>query len=743
MHRLPKAIATMSVSLIAAAPAAHAQTPADDAGLEEIVVTAQKRSESVQKTPIAVTAISGDTLLSKGLSTVDAIAQQVPSLNVSEQIGQARITLRGIGVDNISTGAESSVAFNQDGIFYSRSAAALASFYDLDRIEVLRGPQGTLYGRNATGGSVNLITRKPEFDTNGYLKLTGGNYGTINSEAAFGTALSDQVAIRIAGQTQHHSGYGRNILTGRKVDSKDSQAVRGQILFKPDDSLSILIGADYFRSSDSSNGYHYFGAGGLDANNQVVTPTGILLGGVVPTDERDLSSTVNPRAKSKFYGVRSDIGYAISDTVSLRSLTAYRKSDYFLHTDISPLGNELFPLFLDEDSDQFSQELQVNVDMDRNKFVAGVYYLRETIDGSLVAPFNLQAVGGPNLLMQGYFAGGRMKTSAFAIFGQDTLTVSDGVRITLGARYSWERKTVHDQADFDLVRVFDPANVPLVPFHDDRKTFNSFTPKVGIEFDAGPDTLLYASWSKGFKAGTYNLGSASAALDPEKVDAFNAGLKTTTSDRRLRANVEGFYYKYKDLQVAKVTNFQLALENAATATIYGIEGEFTLRPIDAPLTLALNASWLHARFDRYVTADPSRPAGDGVTLDPDSGLPAFNLKGKHLPQAPNYLINVSAEYVIKGGFGDVTLRGEGTWSDRVYFSPFNRQEVSQPAYSLFNASIGWSDPGSAWQLTAFIRNIGNKTVRASGQVATPFVGSPIVGFLQPPRTFGVSAAYKF
>lgn len=390
-----------------------------------------------------------------------------------------------------------------------------------------------------------------------------------------------------------------------------------------------------------------------------------------------------------------------------------------MRTDISPLGNELFLLNLGEKSDQFSQELQINVESDRNKFVAGVYYLHEKIDGFLLGPFNLQAVGGPDLLMQGYYAGGIMKTDAIAVFGQDTYSVTESLRLTVGARYSTERKTVHDQADFDLTRIYDPANVSLAPFHNDRRRFNSFTPKIGIELDAAPNTLLYASWSRGFKAGTYNLGSASPALEPEKVDAFTAGIKATTADRRFRANVEGFYYKYKDLQVTKVTSFQLALENAATATIYGLEGEFTMRPIDAPLTISLNASWLHARFDSYITADPSRTAGDGVTIDPDSGLGAFNLRGKRLPQAPGYVINLNAEYVVKAPFGNITLLGESTWSGRVYFSPFNRREVSQGAYNLQNASITWSSRDERWQVAAFVRNIGNKLIKASGQVATP------------------------
>ncbi len=707
----------------------------------EIIVTAQKRSESVQKIPLAVSAIGGESLLQRGASNLSALGQDVPGLNVSEQVGQARLTLRGIGVDNISTGAESSVAFNQDGIFYSRSAAALASFYDVERVEVLRGPQGTLYGRNATGGSVNIITNQPTRDLGAAANLTVGNRGTINGDAYINAPLSETVSARLSGQVQHRDGYGKNLVTGTDIDTKNSVAVRGQLLFRPDDRLKILVGADYYRSRDRSNTYHYLGAGGFTAAGAPITPTGILLGGFAPTSRRDIASVNDPRARAEFYGARIDIGYALSDTVSLRSLSAYRRSEFRVETDISPLAVSLFPLTEKEKSDQFTQEFQLNIESDANKLVAGVFYMHETIDGSIAAPLNLRAFGGPDFFVQGYFAGGRMKTDAAAIYAQDTYSISDALRVTLGGRYSWERKSIDDQSDFDVARPFSPTNVPLTPRHIDDTTFKSFTPKIGIDIDLAPRALAYASFSKGFKSGTYNLGSAGPSLKPEKVDAFEVGVKATSSDGVFRANIAGFYYNYKDLQVGKVQGQLVILENAATARIYGLEGEFVVRPV-ADFSLSANASWLHARFTRYVTADQARPAGDGTTIDPASGLPAFDLSDKALPQSPNYTISLAAEYVVHLGDGTLRLRGESSWSDRVYFSPFNRAAVSQPSYSLQNAYATYDD-GTHWRLSVFIKNIADKTVLASGQVASAVLGSPVIGFVQPPRTFGATIGYRF
>jgi iron complex outermembrane receptor protein len=717
--------------------------PASPSELQEVVVTAEKRSESVQRTALAVTALNADMLAERGMNSVASIARAVPGLNVTEQIGQARITLRGIGVDNIATGAESSIAFNEDGVFFSRSAAALASFYDLGRIEVLRGPQGTLYGRNATGGSVNLISAAPTPTLTGYLSLTGGNYTTANSEGAISGPITDGVLGRLSFQTQYHDGYGTNLVTGKDVDSKNSQAVRGQLQFNLSERLTALVKVDYYRSNDSSNGYHDLGAAGETATGAPITPTGLLLGGFTPRDPHDIASANNPRARAQFYGALADLRYDINEQVSIRSLTSLRKSEVALDTDIAPEAIDLFPILLSENSTQPSQELQLNVNTASNRFVAGLYYLHEKIDGREIAPFNLLAVGGPDLLTQGFYAGGILKTDAAAVYGQDNYSITERFRLTVGGRYSWEKKAVDDQSEFDLARPYSPANSPLVPHHVDSRTFSSFTPKVGIEYDLAKDTLAYLSYSQGFKAGTYNLGNASPPLEPEKVSAVEGGLKTTFLDNRVRANLAAFYYDYKDLQVGKVQNLQLILENAATAKVYGLEGEFTVRPFDQPFLLSLTPTWLHARFTQYVTADPARPGGDGVTTDPSSNLPAFNLSGKELPQAPNYTVNIAGEYTWTSAWGNTTARWETFWSDRVYFSPFNRDVVSQAAYSTSNAFVNLSTADHRWSASLFLRNAFNETVFSSGQIATSFVGSPVVGYVQPPRTYGVTVKYEF
>ncbi|SLK08135.1 TonB-dependent receptor [Novosphingobium mathurense] len=734
------ALASLVFSAQTAYAQAAAEAGADEQGIGDIVVTAQRREESLQKVPIAVSAVTADALAKTGLVTVESLSGQVPNLNVSQNIGQARVTIRGIGIDSISLGSEGSVAFYQDGVFFTRSNAAMASFYDVDRVEVLRGPQGTLYGRNATGGSINIFTKAPTDHLDGYLSATVGNYGTINSEGAISGPLSEGLQGRISFQTRYNNGFGENIATGHRIDNEDSQAIRAQLKYNAGD-LTMLLSGDYYRKDDASNGGHYFGRGQqLVRNGPFVQPLGEALGGVVATNVRDLSNGRDPYVKAEFYGGRLDINYDVNDSVSLRSLSAYRHTDFKSLTDIVGSSFDLFPLYNWEIDDQFSQEFQINYNSDTHKLVLGAYYLNDKVNGGSRGEYNVGTMTAP-FFLQGYFAGGTQKTNTVAVFGQDTINVSDRLRVTLGARYSWEKKEINNVSEFNFVDVFSPSYVVQTPYRAASKSWSSFTPKIGIDFDVADRVMVYASYSKGFKSGLFDLqGDRAPAVNPEKVDAFDAGIKVTTGS--VRANFAGFYYKYKDMQVGKVTGAALLLENAATATIYGLESELTVKPIPAPLTLSVSASWLHARFDDYVSVDPARLFGDGVTSD-SSGAPAFNLKGNHLAQSPDYTVNASAEYVIEAPFGDFTLRAESLWQGRTYFDSFNTPQNLQKAYNLQNASITFNSDDKNWMISAFVRNIANKTIKGSAHVGFVPIGAPVLGYLLPPRTIGVTVRRNF
>ncbi|KKC24172.1 TonB-dependent receptor [Sphingomonas sp. SRS2] len=750
-------LAALAAALSSAASAqadiaAQATTAVSAAEVAEIVVTAQKRSESLQKVPLAITAITASELERSGIRDLQGVAATVPGLNLGEQLGVAKITLRGIGLESLQPGAEGSIAFHVDGIFISRSVAALASFYDIQQVEVLRGPQGTLYGRNATGGSINITTRGPTEELSGYASLTAGNYNQIVAEGAVGGAIiPDVLSARVAFQTQDHDGYGKNVVTGNEIDDLNSRAIRGSLRFTPNDRLTVDLKADYYRRSDHSGGYHYLGGGAFSAPGVPITPFGLtLFGGQAPSNRRDLANNVDPTNRVRFWGASGRISYELSDEIDLVSLTAYRKLKYQTLSDIDSTSAPIAPIYQAEQDRQFSQEFQITGNHDRLNWLVGLFYFNENDRGQLAIPFDNFAFFPPptNYLTQGYWGGGFIKTKAMAVFGQATYKLSDVLRLTVGGRYSTEKKRALDQFLFDVATPFDastPANLVLQPpagtiSQPGSERFNSFTPRIALDYQVTPDVLLYASWSKGFKSGTYSLGTLSPPVNPEKVSAFEGGMKSTLFDRRVRLNLAGFYYKYSDLQVGKVEDQSTVLENAATATIYGLEAELQVRPVER-VRIDANAAWLHARFDEYVSRDLARPFGDGTTLI--NGNPAFNLAGNTLSQSPNFTFFAGAQYTLPTGAGDFTLRGEISYRDRSYLTAFNVPYLSQPSFAKLNAFLNWTSVGEKISGSLFVRNITNKTTVSSAYVSSGLFGFPINGYLEEPRTYGATIRYAF
>nr|WP_087574655.1 TonB-dependent receptor [Sphingomonas sp. CDS-1] len=741
--------------------AGSAQQPGSS-DLAEIVVTAQKRSESLQKVPLAVTAVTAADLDRSGIRDLQGVVSSVPNLNLGTQLGMAKVALRGIGLENISAGAEGSIAFHVNGVFLSRSVSALASFYDVQQVEVLRGPQGTLYGRNATGGSINITTRKPTQELSGYFNLTGGNYGRVTTEGAVSGAIVPGVlAARLAFQTQNHDGYGKNIITGNEVDNLNSRAVRGTLLFTPTERLTVDITADYFRKRDHSGAYHQTGGAGFSAPGVPITRLGIALGGLSPTRARDVSSEVDPSHYLRLWGVSGKVTYDLTDGISLNSLTAYRSTVNRSATDLDGTDLLLVKQFLNEDAKQFSEELQLTGKTDRLNWLLGLYYFNENDHGVVADPLNPAKTIFfifPDMLTTGFLGAGRIKTDAVAVFGQASYEIVDNLRLTLGARYSSEKKTDHDELAFDIFTPYVGQFATPSTILDRSKRFKSFTPRIALDYQATPDVLLYASWSRGFKAGTYSLGAGTPAVDPEKVSAFEGGIKSQLWDRRLRLNLAGFYYDYKDLQIGKVvgtTNATLVLENAATATIYGAEAELQAK-ISSRFDIDANASWLHARFDSYVSADPARPFGDGATFVDALGkylpgatastpgaIPAFNLRGNSLSQSPKFTAFLGAQYHVPSSLGEFTLRGEVAWRDRVYFTPFNLKYISQAPNAKVNLFLNWASNDAHWTGSLFVKNVANKTVVGNSLVSSSVVGFPLNGFLEDPRTYGLTLGYKF
>lgn len=734
-----------SVSCLAAvalAAPAMAQTAAagtdgpEAAALDEIVVTAQHRSENVQTTPLSIAALGGDVLAARQIDNVQALAAAVPNVNFGTYNGSARVSIRGIGDDAIAPGSEARVAFHLDGAYLSRPQSTMASFFDVDRVEVVRGPQGTLYGRNATAGAINVLTRDPTDTLDGYISGTIGNYDLRKGEAAVGGPIAENLSARVAGQVVSRGGFGRNITAGGPVDDQDTWGVRGKLKYDFSPDANIILAVDHSEQHDHSGGWNYFGQG-----SPFVTPFANAQGGVVLENTYDTSGNIPSKTDRITTGMSAtlnvDMGWA-----TLTSISAFRHLDTRTVTDYDMSNLDLAIYDIREASKQYSQELRLQGEYGRGHWLVGAYYFRERGNGSLAIPLDQALYFGPPGYVQGYYIEGNYGTNAYAMFGQADFEIVDGLSIVVGGRYSSEKKTLDEGLAFDTVTPFTGMIAPGPLFtNSGSKRWSDFTPRVSLEFKPADNVFLYATFSQGFKSGGFNLGGLQAPFNPENLTDYEVGLKAEWFDRRLRTNVSVFAYDYKDLQVSKVLGALIVVDNAARAKLYGAEFDITAMPLQG-LELAANLALLHSKYTDFCNQDPARPSGPAAPQCPGDPL-AFDLSGNKLNQSPDYSISLSAQYTASLPFGELTLRGEAYIVDNYYFTPLNQSFVGQAAYEKYNAFVTFKPESGNWSLQGYVRNIGNKRTKASSVVGSGLAGFPISGSYDPPRTYGVELRYNF
>ena len=735
----------------AADPAATAE--AEPQGLADIVVTAERRSTNLQRTALAVSAVTGDDLLSRQVTSVESLAQTLPNVNFGALNGDARIAIRGVGFDNINIGNEPRIAFHADGVYVARPSGALANFFDLERVEIVRGPQGTLYGRNATGGAVNVITRDPDDAFGGYASVTAGNFDTLSAEAALNVPLADAVAIRIAGLTTHHSGYSRNVITGSRVDDQHLSSLRGKIRFDFTPAIRWTVIADYVTQDDKSGARHFFGEGSRvvpPATAPFVRLAGLRFGGTYASNDRDVATDVDPQYRRENHSFTSVLAIELP-FADLASITGYRNTFFTLRYDLDGSSTPLTNAIISEKSETFSQELRLSNSYEWGDWLLGGYYFDEDLSGATQSSLDIRLFappGAPRRVVQGLFVGGDLKTEAYAIFGQLRVNVGSRLALVAGGRYSNEEKTISEIAQLDLARAFDPRN-PVVPravngTQVDTDSASAFTPRLTVEYRPTDRVFAYATYAEGFKAGGYNLGGIQPPFKPEKLVDYEVGIKTDFFDRRLRTNLSAFYYDYTDLQVSKVTGAVISIENAANATVKGVEAEIVALPTDA-LRLELTGAWLDATYADFFSIDPANPTlGAPLPGSPPGSPPQQDVSGNRLTQAPQYTLGAAVEYRLDLGGGEVTIRGEHNRSDKIFFSQFNVDPVSQRGYGISNAFIRYRLPNGATTVSAFIKNIEDHDIKTSAAVTSVlFGGGAVVGNLQPPRTYGVQLTTGF
>ncbi|MFV3077218.1 TonB-dependent receptor [Niveispirillum fermenti] len=727
--------ATSGPALAQSAPAATAAAN-DQPFLAEIVVTARKRAESLQNVPVAVTAIDGETLRAAAITDISDLASRTPSFTFQQQNAlEQELFIRGIGTVRLNSAtADPSVGVFLDEVYIGRRGTATPPIFDLERVEVLRGPQGTLFGKNVVGGAISFVTARPKEELEGFASVSMGNYGAIASQAYITGALSDTVKARLSFYQNRHDGYATNIVTGQELEDIDSFAGRLSVQFDPNEALSILVVADAGRDS-----------GGGSARHAVDDPTragfGFITPNLISDNPRTTETPHDQYMKRRTSGltVRADYDF---DGPVLTYVAAVRRGEASNRWSQPGAGSP--PSITDsmltqtEDYVGITQELRLASAQDQPlRWVSGLYFLKETTDRSSRNTANSFLPGGAgstrdtldgdNIFIQ------TGKAPNYAAFGELEYDLTTDLTLSAGMRYTIDHKSFDSEARIlslgpdGMDNALSPAPL-LGPYHIKvDQTWRRLTPRVLLEWSSGNGTMVYGSVTRGFKGGGWqsaaaDAATASLAYNPETAWNYEAGIKTDLLDNRMRFNLAAFYTDFKDLQVEQLDDVALTLvvANAASAKIKGLEAEVQVQPT-RELTLSASGSLLHARYGKYLDA-------------------ARNLEftGNKMLRTPDYQFSVSANYAIDVG-SDMRLSTNVAYvyQDNIFWGPENTNV--EPGYGLLDARVSLGTTDGAWQFTVYGKNLTDKLYRTS---IIPFAGDE-VSLYGAPRTYGARLSTRF
>lgn len=714
------------------APATDQATEETSGGIEEIVVTAQRREQKLQDVPISISAVTAESLGNMGIDATDDLASVSPGLVLTRQQGAVTPYLRGIGAATVTGGQESPVSLYVDGFYVPQLTAVNFSFNNIARVEVLKGPQGTLFGRNATGGLIQIITRDPSADSSLTIRGSYDNYQTPEASLYGTTGITENLAADIAiFHADQGQGFGTNLVTGADTGARRETGVRSTWLYKPGNATTVRFSVDTVDTENTIGVGRQPAPGARSVDGQGPLP-----------DYWDIRSNYEPRYEFKGTGGGLKIAHDF-DSVQLVSLTGARVGDSlsFIDQDATPIP--LVNAILSDQNKTFSQELQLLSNNDGPlSWIAGLYYFTYDVDYDLTIAGNAAAAAGGRFVQSSSF-----DTRSYAAYAQSTYAIDDATNLTAGIRFTQDKREFEGaQANANGTGFAGTAT----PKQKEKEP----TWRVALDHRLNEQVLAYLSYNRGFKSGVYNTTNINGApVKSEVVDAYELGLKTDLIDRRLRLNVAGFYYDYRDLQVSVINASAVSLSNAAKAEIYGAEIELTALPTDH-LDLMMGLSWLHTEYKSFPGAQISEPkpapaggnfvCGSGQTVAnancPESIRPILsqqNVVGNELSRAPGFTGNFSGRYSIPTGVGEFAISGSYVYTSNFYWEPDNRAE--QDAYGLVNAQIEWTHRLEGLRLFVFGKNLGDEEY-------TQFLGGGNLGDLispQPPRTFGFGGEVRF
>ena len=714
-----------AIALLAGLPCGvHAQGEPSTPQLQEVVVTAQKREQSIDRVPITVSALSADMLESQGAADTSALSAAVPGLQMNRSFRAATPFIRGVGNPAGAVGDEGAVAFYVDGVYQTNLIAELFSFNNIERVEVLKGPQGTLFGRNALGGVIQVITRDPSEAPLMDVSAGYGNYATTRGSLyATGRVASGLVADLAVVAHDQQDGWGQNLATGHEAYQSNDVAVRSKWLWSPSDSTQLRFTAQYDHNRDYSTSFHLVGRG-------VSGPTSDNPGDWNVQLPNDPVADVTMKGASLKWD--QDFG-----AVRLVNTAAYGSTSFRQLSDLDAQPANVVQLDLNGYDRSWNDELQLLSGADsRIDWVIGFFYLHDKT--GFEGPVGWKQSGAGNFNRFGY-----QSTDAYAGYGQATIPVVGnawpGTHVTGGIRYSSETRGLK------FTQVPSPPTYPV----DTQADFSNTNYRVAVDHQFGDDRMAYLSFTTGFKSGLYNANAPTdPPVRPETIDAWEMGVKSRWLDRRLSLEASIFHYTFNDIQLRKPTGASAgttSLLNAAAGRSQGLDASLKAVATDR---LSFQAgfevlSTKYTDFPSYAFSWPNpascTPAPGQSTGAPTGGNTSClgDATGNDLIQAPHFTGNFGIQYAMSTPVGRVALNALYSYTDSFAWEADNR--LQNPAYSMVNGSVTWTSQGQAWEAILWGKNLSNAHFYFN-KGSLPFGD---IGLDAPPRTFGVDFTFHF
>jgi iron complex outermembrane receptor protein len=766
---------TTAIGLVLGGGSAFAQEQSSGAAtLEEVVITAQRREENLQKAAIAITAVSADDVARAGVTDSAQITKIAPALQVGTTAGStSQYYMRGVGNSTLNSLSDAAVSFNIDGVPLVRTNAIQGLFYDIQRVEVLKGPQGTLYGRNATGGAVNVISNKPTLgEFSGYVNGEVGNYEAIKLEAAVNIPFGDNTALRIAGITSDHDGY----YTDGNGD-EELRAVRVQLTHQFNDDVRVTGGFDYTTVGGKGSGATVYGLP-FDDRIGILDPRA---GAIYQTKLSPAAGsflypvTSQPFQDNEYWGVYAQLDWT-TPIGTLTVLPSHRDSDvnYSISSSSFPVNERL-------KSEQTTVEVRLASDSDnRLSYLVGGFYLDE------------DAHERPGFVQQYFAAYGdfTLPTKSYAAFSRLTYKVTDSFRVTGGIRYTKDEKkglinaynllvlcpsalaggplclgTPQLPNGFDIPPGFtfaDGSPIPVQPWgangaivtnyyvsNNVAKDFTKTTYRLAFEYDLGPESLLYGSYETGFKAGGFFNSIDNPVYQPETITAYTLGSKNRFFDDRLQLNLEAFFWTYKDQQVShfrlnSLGASEFVTENVGETKIKGLEVEARALAWEGA-TLNATVQYLDAEYSNFVYFNPANqgPPTTGCPFSFTGSTFRVDCSGRQAVNAPKWTINAGLEQVFNfANDGKLTFNADVRYQSSTFTGFEQLVGMEQKAFTMLDLQLAYAFPDDKLTVAVFGNNVTDEEAMGYS-TPHPFGPGLVVNSLRPPRTYGVRAGYKF